>query len=117
MMMQRLSGKVALITGASRGLGKSVALGFAQEGADVVVNYLRDATSAEETATSIRELNRRSYVIQADASKRCDVKRMFDKAIDVFGRIDVLVNNAGINKRGWFHEITDELGHDFRHQS
>jgi 3-oxoacyl-[acyl-carrier protein] reductase len=107
-MSGRLAGQTALITGASRGLGKSVALGFAAEGADIVVNYLRDAVAAEATATAIRQLGRRAHVIQADAAKRGDIQRMFAEAIRVFGRIDVLVNNAGINRRGWFSEITDE---------
>lgn len=107
-MTDRLSGKVALITGASRGLGKAVALGFAQEGADVLVNYVRDSAAAEATANAIRQLGRRAYVIRADAAKRNDIRRMFAEAVDVFGRVDILVNNAGINKRGWFLEVTDE---------
>ena len=107
-MTGRLSGKVALVTGASRGLGKGVALGFAQEGADIVLNYLRDAAAAEAVATAIRELGQHAHIIQADATKRNHIRRMYAEAIDVFGRIDILVNNAGINKRGWFQEITDE---------
>jgi 3-oxoacyl-[acyl-carrier protein] reductase len=107
-MSDRLSGKVALITGASRGLGKAVALGFAQEGADIIVNYVRDAAAAEVTAKAIRQLGRLAHVVQADAAKRIDIRRMLAEAINVFGRVDILVNNAGINKRGWFQEITDE---------
>jgi 3-oxoacyl-[acyl-carrier protein] reductase len=107
-MSDRLSGKVALITGASRGLGKAVALGFAEEGADILVNYVRDAAAAEATATAIRQLGRRAYVIRADAAQRNDIRRMLAEAINAFGRVDILVNNAGINKRGWFQEITDE---------
>ena len=107
-MSDRLSGKVALITGASRGLGKAVALSFAQEGADILVNYVRDAAAAEATATAIRQLGRRAHVVRADAAQRNDIRRMFAEAINFFGRIDILVNNAGINKRGWFQEITDE---------
>jgi len=107
-MSGRLSGKVVLITGASRGLGKAVALGFAQEGADILVNYVRDAAAAEATATAIRQLGSRSHVIRADAAQRNDIRRMFAEAINAFGRIDILVNNAGINRRGWFQEITDE---------
>lgn len=107
-MRDRLSGKVALITGASRGLGKAVALGFAQEGADILVNYVRDAPAAEATAAAIRQLGRRAHVIRADVAQRNDIRRLFAEAINAFGRIDILVNNAGINKRGWFQEITDE---------
>ena len=107
-MSGRLVGKTALITGASRGLGKSVALGFAAEGADIIVNYVRDTAAAEATATAIRQLGRRAHIIQADVAQRSDIRSMFAEAIDAFGRIDILVNNAGINKRGWFQEITDE---------
>lgn len=107
-MSPRLLGKIVLITGASRGLGKAVALGFAEEGADIIVNYVRDLDAAEATASEIRQLGRRTHVVQADASQRNDIRRMFAEAINVFGRIDILVNNAGINKRGWFQEITDE---------
>jgi len=107
-MSGRLAGKTVLITGASRGLGKAVALGFAEEGADILVNYVRDTTSAESTAKAIRELGCRAHIIQANAAQRNNVRHMFAEAINVFGRIDVLVNNAGVNKRGWFQEITDE---------
>ena len=102
-----LAAKTAIITGASRGLGKAVALGLAAEGADIVVNYLQDAAAAEDTAETIRSLGRRAYVIQADVAQRADIRRMLAEAIAAFGCIDILVNNAGINKRGLFHEITD----------
>ena len=107
-MSGRLAGKTALITGASRGLGKAVAMGFAEEGADILVNYVRDTTAAEATAKAIRELGRRAHIIQANAAERNEVRRMFAETINAFGCIDILVNNAGINKRGWFQEITDE---------
>lgn len=106
-MSGRLVGQVALITGSSRGLGRAIALGFAAEGADIVINYLRNTEAAEATAVAIRKLGRRVIVLQGDAAKRNDVQRLFADAINVFGRIDILVNNAGINKRGWFEEITD----------
>ena len=107
-MSDRLSGKVALITGASRGLGNAVALGFAREGADVIVNYLRDFAAAEATASAIRQLGSKAYTIRADVSKREDVRHLLNTAVDSLGPIDILVNNAGINKRGWFQEITDD---------
>jgi 3-oxoacyl-[acyl-carrier protein] reductase len=106
-MIGLLAEKIALVTGASRGLGKAVALGFAAEGADIVVNYLQDSAAAEVTAEAIRSLGRRAYVIQADVAQRTDIRRMLAEAIAAFGCIDILVNNAGINKRGLFHEITD----------
>jgi 3-oxoacyl-[acyl-carrier protein] reductase len=106
-MTGRLAGKTALVTGASRGLGKAVAIGFAAQGADIIVNYLQNAAAAEDTAKTIRSLGRRAQVSQADVAQRGDICRMIAEAIAFFGRIDILVNNAGINKRGWFHEITD----------
>lgn len=104
----RLSGKIAVITGAARGIGREIALSFAREGADIVVNYISDAVAAQEVAHDISQLGRRSLVIQADVSKRQEVRELFRQAAETFGRIDILVNNAGINKRGWFDEATDE---------
>lgn len=85
-----------------------MALGFAAEGADIVVNYLSDGAAAEATAKAIRQLGCRAHVIQADAAKRNDIQQLFAEAVNLWGRIDILVNNAGVNKRGWFNEITDE---------
>jgi len=104
----RLSGAVAVVTGSSRGLGKSIAIGFAAEGADIVVNYLRDEAAADATAEAVRQLGGRALVIQADVTRRTDIGRLFAEAVAAFGKIDILVNNAGINKRGWFEEITEE---------
>lgn len=102
-----LSGKTALITGSSRGLGKAIALGFAHEGANIVINCIRDVSSATSVAQQIKDLGVNVHVIQADVSDRSQIRHMYAEAISKFGRIDVLVNNAGINKRGWFNEISD----------
>jgi 3-oxoacyl-[acyl-carrier protein] reductase len=107
-MTNRLDGNIALVTGASRGLGRAIAIGFAREGADVVVNYLNNEKAAKETAAEITKLGRRVCLIQADVTSRKDIQRMFKEAENHFNKIDILVNNAGINKRGWFEEITDE---------
>ena len=107
-MTNRLDGNIALVTGASRGLGRAIAIGFAREGADVVVNYLNNEKAAKETAAEITKLGRRVCLIQADVTSRKDIQRMFKEAENHFSKIDILVNNAGINKRGWFEEITDE---------
>lgn len=104
----RLAGKVAVITGSARGIGREIALTFAREGADIVVNFVHHEEAANEVAARIRELKRRVLVVQADVSKRLKIREMFRQAMDAFGRIDILVNNAGINKRGWFKEATDE---------
>jgi len=107
-MSGRLEGDVAVITGSSRGLGKSLALGFATEGADIVVNYISSRDEAEATAREIEALGQRAIVVQADVSKRAEIKRLFSEANERLGKIDILVNNAGINKRCWFEETSDE---------
>ena len=92
----KLKGKVAIITGASRGIGKATALLFAQEGAKVVVNYLKSKREAEEVVHQIKKLGSDSIAVVCDVSKEEQVKLMVEKTIDKFGKIDILVNNAGI---------------------
>lgn len=104
----RLKDKVAVITGASRGIGREIALSFAREGADIVVNYVNNADAAQEVADQVIALGRRAIVVQADVSQRPEVHELFRKAAEAFDRIDILVNNAGVNKRGWFEEASDE---------
>ncbi len=94
-----LSGKAALVTGASRGLGRAIALAFARQGADVAVNYRGNASAAEEVAGAIRELGRRAATIQGDTSggrEACEA--IVKAALDAFGKVDILVNNAGITR-------------------
>ena len=94
-----LTGKVALVTGASRGLGRAIALAFAEQGADVAVNYRGNAEAADETAQAIRTAGRRAEVIQGDTSGGRDACEAIVKAaIDAFGTVDILVNNAGITR-------------------
>jgi len=88
--------KVALITGASRGIGRGIALAVAEVGYDVVVNYLRNKTAAQAVARSILKLGRETLAIQADISNRDERNRMVDDILEQFGRIDLLVNNAGV---------------------
>jgi 3-oxoacyl-[acyl-carrier protein] reductase len=104
---QRLAGKVAFITGASRGIGKAIAVRLAQEGASIIVSYKSNQSGAREVENTIRSLGQAALVVQTDVSDRKQVRPVFKEAQQVFGRIDILVNNAGINKRGWFEEITD----------
>ena len=106
-----LQNKVAVVTGASNGIGAGVARVFAREGADVVVNYHTSAQGAEATARAVREQGRRALVVQADVGSADDVNRMFDAILEDFGRIDVLVNNAGITTRCSFLE-SDEAFFD-----
>jgi glucose 1-dehydrogenase len=109
--MSRLRGKNALVTGASQGIGQAIAIRFAQEGANIIINYHRQLKDAEETADRAREAAKaagfevKALTIQADVSKEDQVKVMFAKAIEGFGSLDVLVNNAGIQKAAASHEI------------
>ena len=91
----RLEGRVALITGAGRGLGRALALGLAREGADVVVHYHRSLAGAEAVASEITDLGRRAVTVQADITRLDEVERMAFTAFERLGRIDVLVNNVG----------------------
>lgn len=105
----RLKGKIALITGASSGIGKAIATRFAAEGAHVVVNYrpgsAMDSEAAQAEATSFGPS---SIAVVADVSKREDVERMMAEIIKEFGRIDIAINNAGIEIKKPFLEVTDE---------
>jgi len=92
----RLKNRVCLVTGASRGIGRAIALTFAREGADLIVNYSKSEEKAKEVANEIAKLGRKALLVKADVSNKDEVKAMVDKAIKEFGRIDVLVNNAGI---------------------
>jgi glucose 1-dehydrogenase len=105
--MARLQGKNALITGASSGIGQAIAIRFAEEGANVVINYRSDAAGAETARAAAQKANPggKQVVIQADVSQEAEVKAMFAKALDALGSIDVLVNNAGIQKAAPSHEI------------
>ncbi len=104
----KLSNKVALITGAGKGIGRGIALEFAKQGADIIVNYSFSATEALETVSAIEKLGRRALAIQADVGKWAPVHAMVDQAWEVFGHIDILVNNAGITPFCDFFEMTEE---------
>jgi 3-oxoacyl-[acyl-carrier protein] reductase len=90
----RLKGKVALVTGSSRGIGKSIALAFANEGADVVINYLSSEDKAREVSSKIGEIGRKAIAVAADVSDILEVNEMIDMCIKRFGKLDILVNNA-----------------------
>jgi len=92
----RLEGKKAIVTGASRGLGRAIALAFAREGVDVLVNYASREERAEEVAAAIERLGRRAILHRADVSDAVQVRAMVQVAVAQFGRVDILVNNAGI---------------------
>lgn len=102
-----LAGKVAVVTGASRGIGRAIALVFAQAGADLVL-AARDLTRLNEVASQIRQLGRRALVCQTDVRKGAQIRQMAQKALKEFGRIDILVNNAGIGDQGSIEEVSEE---------
>lgn len=94
----KLMGKVALVTGASRGLGKAIALQLAKEGAQVVVNYAKSAEKAREVVDAIQSAGGNALTMQTDVSNFEEVEKMVDAIYEKFGRIDILVNNAGVNR-------------------
>ena len=102
-----LDGRVALVTGGGRGIGRAIALGLAADGADVVVNFRRDEDSARETVEMIEKLGRRASACAASVTEWEDCERLAATAIDDFGHVDILVNNAGIASRGYTVADTD----------
>ncbi|MEN8245354.1 MAG: 3-oxoacyl-ACP reductase family protein [Thermodesulfobacteriota bacterium] len=93
-----LDGKVALVTGSSRGVGRAVALGFAQQGAKVVVNYTSNQGAAEEVVSEIESLGTAAIAVKADVALKSDVELLVGKAVEAFGKLDILVNNAGFTR-------------------
>ena len=94
--MEQLTGKVALVTGAAVGIGRAIAVSYGREGAKVAVNYSKSRKEADETAALVKKAGGKSLVIQADVSQDAQARAMVGKTLETFGRIDVLVNNAGI---------------------
>jgi 3-oxoacyl-[acyl-carrier protein] reductase len=92
----RLKDKVSLITGASRGIGKAIALTFGKEGSNLVVNYSRSKDKAEEVVNEINKMGRKAIAVRANVANKDEVFSMVNKALNEFGKIDILVNNAGI---------------------
>lgn len=103
-----LTGKVALITGASRGIGREVAIEMAKAGADIVINYIGDVTLAEEVQGQIQALGRKAVIIEADVSNTKAVEGLFEQAIAAFSRVDILVNNAGITRDNLLARMKEE---------
>lgn len=92
----RLEGKIALVTGASRGIGRAIALAFAGEGADVIVDYFRSESEARAVVSNIEEMGGKAIAIKADVSRKAAVDAMILEVLETFGRIDILVNNTGV---------------------
>ena len=109
--MSKLSNKVAIVTGASKGIGAGIAKGLAAEGAAVVVNYASSKEGADRVVAEIVGKGGKAIAVQGDVSKVSDVKRLFAETKKAFGRLDVLVNNAGIYQFAALGEITEEQFH------
>jgi len=101
-----LKGQKALVTGASKGIGAGIALGLAQAGADVLVNYFSDPQGAEQVAAEIRQLGQKAYTFQADVAKEPEVLAMFGFMKAKLGRIDILISNSGVQLNAPFDEMS-----------
>ncbi|HEY0266297.1 MAG TPA: glucose 1-dehydrogenase [Rhizomicrobium sp.] len=111
--MGKLNNKVAVVTGASKGIGAGIAKALAAEGANVVVNYAGDKAGAEKVVAAIVAAGSKAVAVQADVAKAADVKRLFDETAKAFGKVDVLVNNAGVYN---FVAIADVTESEFQRQ-
>ena len=110
--MPRLQGKVAVVTGASKGIGAGIAKALAAEGAAVVVNYASSRAGAESVVAEVKKGGGRAIAVQADVSVAADVTRLFAEAKKAFGRLDVLVNNAGMYSFAPIEQVTEEQFHE-----
>lgn len=108
---QKLNGKVALITGASKGIGAGIAKAYANQGATVVVNYASNKNDADRVVKEITTNGGKAIAIQGNVEKAVDVKRIFDEIVKSFGKLDVLVNNAGVYSFEGIDDITEESFH------
>lgn len=115
----RLKEKIALVTGASRGIGKAIALHLAEEGAQIIINYAKNSEKAKEVVAAVESTGGKALAMQADVSCWQEVEKMVDSIYEKFGRIDILVNNAGVNrdellismeKKDWDAVINTNLG-------
>jgi len=110
-MSKKLEGKVAVVTGASKGIGAGIAKALADEGASVVVNYSSSKQGANRVVAEISGRGGKAIAVQGDVSKQADIERLFSEAKKAFGRLDILVNNAGVYELGPLEEVTEDLFH------
>ena len=104
----KLQGQVAIVTGASSGIGAGVAVAFAQAGARIVINYSSSEEKAAQVLREVKGIGAEAFIFKADVSREGEVKDMFRETIDRFGTVDILVNNAGLQKDAAFHDMTLE---------
>ncbi len=103
-----LTGKIALVTGASRGIGRAIAIALAEAGADVAINYAGGESAAAETAKAVEAAGRRALIVQANVGKSAEFDAMAKQVIETFGTIDILVNNAGITRDNLIMRMKEE---------
>jgi 3-oxoacyl-[acyl-carrier protein] reductase len=104
----KLKDKIALVTGSSRGVGRAVALGFAKQGANVVVNYTSNENAANEVVEIIQSMGGKAIAVKADVAQKAEVENLVNSAIDTFGRLDILVNNAGFTRPAMMIKMTED---------
>ncbi len=110
-MSKKLDGKVAVVTGASKGIGASIAKALAEEGAAVVVNYASSKSGADGVVAEISRRGGKAIAVQGDVSDQTHIERLFSEAKKAFGRLDILVNNAGVYELGPLETVTQDLFH------
>jgi glucose 1-dehydrogenase len=108
----KLLGKKALVTGSNQGIGQTIAIRLAEEGADVVIDYVTHPETADETVQSVLKLGRKAVAVRGDLSNVADTQQMVRESVDALGGLDILVNNAGVEKNASFWEVT-EADYDF----
>lgn len=104
----KLKDKIALVTGSSRGVGRAVALGFAKQGANVVVNYTSNENAANEVVAAIQSMGCKAIAVKADVAQKAEAENLVNSAIDTFGRLDILVNNAGFTRPSMMITMTED---------
>lgn len=104
----RLKGRVALVTGSSRGVGRAIALAYAKEGASVVVNYTSNQKAGEDVVAAIKEMGGSAFSFKADVAKAAEAEALVQKGIDEFGSLDILVNNAGFSRPAMLLKMSED---------
>jgi 3-oxoacyl-[acyl-carrier protein] reductase len=110
-MANRLAGKVAVVTGASKGIGAAIAKLYAAEGAAVIVNYSSSKTAADQVVAEIAAAGGKAVAVQGDVSKQADIAQLFARAVETYGKVDILVNNAGVYEFSPLEEVTEAHFH------
>src|SRR4030067_941199 len=104
----KLQGKAAVVTGGGRGVGSSISVAFAQEGADVIVNYASNPKTANEVVEKIKGMGRKAVAVQADVATKQGAEAVIEASVKEFGKIDILVNNAGFTRPAMLNKMTEE---------